>query len=87
MMDKPCNLCNSNRNTILISCIRCKKIYHKTCYDKWLKQNTNSELLFYCPDCSFSSFNEEGVGYITLEGTSKVIIDDDDKYCQKCTVQ
>lgn len=83
---KICNLCDSNRKLILISCIRCKKKYHKTCYDIWLKQNTKSELLFYCPDCSFSSFNEEGIAYLT-HNPSLGLIEEDDKYCKKCIIQ
>ena len=62
-----CNLCDSSSKGKLISCIRCKKIYHKICYDKWLKTNANSELLFYCPDCSFCSFNEEGISFLYEE--------------------
>ena len=85
-MYKKCNLCNSNRTQILISCIRCKNMYHNICYDKWLKQNTNSELLFYCPDCGFSSFNEEGIGYLIHERPTINMIEDD-KCCSKCIIQ
>ena len=85
-MYKKCNLCKSSQNKILISCIRCKNIYHKSCYDKWLKQNTNSGLLFYCPDCSFSSFNEEGIGYLIVDLPTVNMVEDD-KYCSKCIIQ
>lgn len=79
-----CNLCNVNNTDKLISCIRCRKMYHKICYDKWLKKNANSELLFYCPDCSFCSFNDEGISYLYHE--VKVDELEENECCNKCVI-
>ena len=60
---KQCNLCYIKNYKKMLSCIRCNKVYHVKCYKAWLKRITNGSLLFNCPNCSFSSFNEEGISF------------------------
>ena len=82
---KQCNLCYITNYNKMLSCIRCNKLYHVKCYNKWLKQITSSKLLFNCPNCSFSSFSEEGISY-NYYYNKKENYDTETNYCNICNI-
>ena len=76
---KICSICNKDTNSILYKCNNCDNLFHQKCIKKWLRINTDYELIYRCAKCSFIGFNDNDLSYKPLLND----YNNDERWCCK----